>query len=88
MGIKRHNHFITDLFNQVKEYADKYQCSIENSIYDLDFPITHSDVKELAKLANITFTQDQINRLGRSEELVTDWLIEDQADYNYHYGQD
>jgi len=86
MMIRHNKHFMLDLLNSVKGYMQSYNCTFKESVYDLDHPITFNEVIELSKMMNITLTNDEINKLGRSDEYMIEYIRREEAEYNSVYG--
>jgi hypothetical protein len=77
-----------DLLENVLEYMKSYQCTLPESIQDLDHPITHDEVKKVAEMAGWKLTNDEIQKLGRSDREVRSYEAAEQADYESVYGGD
>ena len=86
--IRQNKYFMTDLLDMILDYMKSYQCSLQEAIADLDHPVSHDEVKKLAEMAKYPLTDDDIQRLGRSDREVISYERAEQADYNSIYGED
>lgn len=84
--IRRNKFFMVDLLSNVKEYMKRYECSFIDSIADLDHPITHEEVRELAKMAGETIPEEKVLKLGHSSKAVSEYEVEEQRDFDYERG--
>lgn len=84
--VRRNKYFLKDVLEGLKLYMTNYSCSFSEAVCDLDNPITHQEVRDLAKMANEVLTEDQVQKLGRSEREVSGWEAEEQRQYNYERG--
>ena len=86
--LRRNSFFITDLVSNVTDYMQEHDCTFEESVHDLDFPLTHDEVRELAAQMEVSLTDVQVAKMGRSEEIVEKCNQEELAEYDYIYGGD